>query len=119
MINLDDDYYTPKNATQASVFVGKCYEYLISNNKPDCWRKELKFHLFLSDIVRYGINRLRFRRSVVREIIDEAITAGEIFKIVIDEEVFGARFINIPLPALILGEGVEGALRLMKWCNGT
>ncbi len=67
-MKLIDGKYYPENATQASMFVGKRYEYLILNSTPDAWQRKLTYRLFLSDISRHGLVNIRFPLSALAEV---------------------------------------------------
>jgi len=89
---LDGDYLYPANPVQKAMFAAR------------------------------GYTAGRFTRSPVRALIDEAIAAGDVVRVIRptmrdNHDSIGTEevIIKIPLPALILGGSVEGALRVMEW----
>ena len=113
---LDGDYLYPANPVQAALFIDHACEWPYE----DGWMNEMK--LCAEDIEEWRLPR--FSRSTVRALIDEAIEAGDVVRVIRptmrdNHDSIGTEevIIKIPLPALILGGSVEGALRVMEWCK--
>jgi len=85
---LDGDYLYPANPVQKAMFAAR------------------------------GYTAGRFTRPTVRALIDEAIDAGDVVPVSRLFKKMGPYAHSIPLPALILGGSVEGALRVMEWKDG-